>query len=354
MPKSGVNLRVTGLSKQWGLLTVLDGLEFDITPGTFLTLLGPSGCGKSTALRLMAGLDEVTAGQIFIDGKDVTTLPPAQRNIGMVFQNYALFPHMSVRQNILYGLRVRRTPVEEQIANLSRVTELMGLDQLLDRKPSQLSGGQQQRVALARVLVANRPLVLMDEPLSNLDAKLRAEIRGEIRDLNKTLGITVVYVTHDQSEALSMSDKVLLMNRGSAEQFGTPSEIYAQPQSTFAAGFIGTPPMNLVSASTLDSAVLGSSADQAPDLLVGLRSEDMRLHKRPTPLGLKGRIVSAEYEGVHSLVVIEIDKSNRVVVAIPKTSSFELGSDVFVDADRDAVHLFRRSDGQKVTIRPGT
>ncbi|MDH3665106.1 MAG: ABC transporter ATP-binding protein, partial [Alphaproteobacteria bacterium] len=222
MSENGVSLKIAGLRKSWGQVEVLKGIDLEIEAGAFLTLLGPSGCGKSTALRLIAGLDEVSGGSIVIDGVDVTAVPPAQRNIGMVFQNYALFPHMSVRDNILYGLRVRRHSKKDQESGLQRIAAFMNLKPLLDRRPGQLSGGQQQRVALARVLISERKLVLMDEPLSNLDAKLRAEIRTEIKDLNRTLGITVVYVTHDQSEALSMSDKVLLMDAGEAVQFGTP------------------------------------------------------------------------------------------------------------------------------------
>ena len=221
MSKSGVSLKLSGLRKSWGAVEVLKGIDFEIDAGTFLSLLGPSGCGKSTALRLIAGLDAVSGGQILIDGKDVTNLQPAARNIGMVFQNYALFPHMSVSENILYGMKVRRHSKAEQQSGLKRVAGIMNLEALLERRPSQLSGGQQQRVALARVLISNRPLVLMDEPLSNLDAKLRTEIRSEIKELNRQLGITVVYVTHDQSEALSMSDKVLLMDGGESVQFGT-------------------------------------------------------------------------------------------------------------------------------------
>ncbi|MDH3664787.1 MAG: ABC transporter ATP-binding protein, partial [Alphaproteobacteria bacterium] len=226
MSENGVSLKIMGLRKSWGQVEVLKGIDLEIEAGAFLTLLGPSGCGKSTALRLIAGLDEVSGGSIVIDGVDVTGVPPAQRNIGMVFQNYALFPHMSVRDNILYGLRVRRRSKKDQASKLQRVAAFMNLEPLLDRRPGQLSGGQQQRVALARVLISERKLVLMDEPLSNLDAKLRSEIRTEIKELNRTLGITVVYVTHDQSEALSMSDKVLLMDAGEAVQFGTPVDLY--------------------------------------------------------------------------------------------------------------------------------
>ncbi|MFK7860660.1 MAG: ABC transporter ATP-binding protein [Granulosicoccus sp.] len=350
MTKSGVKLQLSNIQKSWDSTQVLHDISFEVQAGTFLTLLGPSGCGKSTALRLIAGLDNVSGGKILIDDTDVTDLSPAERNIGMVFQNYALFPHMTVRRNILYGLRVRRTPVAQQNSNLERVTDLMGLGELLQRFPSQLSGGQQQRVALARVLVANRPLVLMDEPLSNLDAKLRVEIRSEIRELNKKLGITIVYVTHDQSEALSMSDKVLLMDKGIASQFGSPSDIYAQPQNIFAASFIGTPPMNLMKASMLKPALLGHHRAESENLLVGIRPEDIRLTDHPTELGLHGRIMSSEYEGVHTLVTIDVAGGDRVITSIPKSVRFEMGAEVFLNAEQNALYFFKRSDGQKVPL----
>ena len=278
MNKSGVSLSVAGLQKSWGSTEVLKGIDFDIEPGGFLTLLGPSGCGKSTALRLVSGLDEVSDGNILIDGKDVTKVPADQRNIGMVFQNYALFPHMTVAENISYGLKVRKVVKSEREISLKRVADLMSLGPLLKRKPAQLSGGQQQRVALARVLVSERPLVLMDEPLSNLDAKLRTEIRSEIRALNRSLGITVVYVTHDQSEALSMSDTIVLMNAGQVEQVGAPTDLYRAPATVFSAGFIGTPPMNLLSVADVSLITgLALNIDQS-DILIGVRPENMRFN----------------------------------------------------------------------------
>ena len=207
---------------------------------------GPSGCGKSTTLRLIAGLETADGGRVIIDGRDVTGLPPAQRNIAMVFQSYALFPHLTVAENILFGLRVRRVSAADCRTRLARVADLLGLSPLLARKPSQLSGGQQQRVALGRAIINEAPVCLMDEPLSNLDAQLRAEMRLEIRALQRKLGITMVYVTHDQVEAMSMADRVILLNGGRIEQNGTPVELYEQPANTFVARFIGTPPMNLL------------------------------------------------------------------------------------------------------------
>lgn len=344
----GAKLEIKGLHKSWGNHEVLQDINVAIEPGTFLTLLGPSGCGKSTALRLIAGLDEVSEGSICIDGRDVTRLPPAERGIGMVFQNYALFPHMTVKENILYGMKVRKESREAQTKNLARVADLIGLGPLLDRVPSQLSGGQQQRVALARVLVADRSLVLMDEPLSNLDAKLRVEIRSEIRELNKKLGITIIYVTHDQSEALSMSDQVLLMNGGQASQFGKPSEIYTSPQNTFAASFIGTPPMNLIPAELINPSRLEGHASISNDLQVGIRPEDFVLGAQESALGLRGKVVRAEYEGVQTLLTIDLGNGQTIIVSISKDNSYELDDEVHLNVASNSMHLFRKSDGLKV------
>ncbi|MGA2945202.1 MAG: ABC transporter ATP-binding protein, partial [Xanthobacteraceae bacterium] len=239
-------ISVQNVSKLWGATKAVNGASFEAVAGSMLVLLGPSGCGKSTTLRLIAGLEQVTSGRILIGGNDVTELPPAKRKIAMVFQSYALFPHLTVAENILFGLRVRKVPAAERARRLTRVAVLLGLDGLLSRKPSQLSGGQQQRVALGRAIIAETPVCLMDEPLSNLDAQLRAEMRREIRALQQKLGITMVYVTHDQTEAMSMADQVILMREGHIEQAAAPDEIYARPATTFAAKFIGTPPMNIL------------------------------------------------------------------------------------------------------------
>src|SRR5204862_8344588 len=211
-----------------------------------VVLPGPSGCGESSALRLMAGWDTPGAGAVGIAGGDVTRLPPAARGISMVFQAYALFPHLTGAENVVFGLRVRKVPDRE--AKLARVAELLGLEKLLARKPSQLSGGQQQRVALGRAIIAEAPVCLMDEPLSNLDAQLRGEMRREMRGLQRRLGITMVYVTHDQTEAMSMADQVILLSAGRIEQAAPPVELYARPATMFTARFIGTPPMNVISA----------------------------------------------------------------------------------------------------------
>jgi sn-glycerol 3-phosphate transport system ATP-binding protein len=352
MTQTGVSLDVQNLRKSWGKTEVLMGVDFNIAPGGFLTLLGPSGCGKSTALRLISGLDEVSDGKILIDGVDKTGMPADQRNIGMVFQNYALFPHMTVGENIAYGLKVRRVPKAERITSIARVANLMSLEPLLDRKPAQLSGGQQQRVALARVLVSERPLVLMDEPLSNLDAKLRVEIRSEIRALNKKLGITIVYVTHDQSEALSMSDTVVLMNAGRAEQIGTPKQLYDAPATVFAAGFIGTPPMNLLPASdvTMPSAI--TKGLDLSDLLIGVRPESLTLSAAELELSATCRVSSVEYEGSVFLVHL-ISASGAPFILSHAGEDVPLqGDEITVGWRRTTTHLFSKATGQRIPSAP--
>ena len=270
------SIELVNVSKDWGGTKALDAVSLSIEPGSFCVLLGPSGCGKSTTLRIIAGLENATAGQVLIEGRDVTDEPPARRGIAMVFQNYALFPHLSVADNITFGLSVRKVDKAETARRLSDAASLLGLDTLLERKPSQLSGGQQQRVALGRALVAQAKVCLMDEPLSNLDAQLRQEMRHELRELQQRLGLTVVYVTHDQTEAMSMADQVILLNKGRIEQSAAPRMLYAQPATTFAARFIGTPAMNLL---RLDKGQIAGSAvpvAQAGSLL-GVRPESVSL-----------------------------------------------------------------------------
>ncbi|HSC23552.1 MAG TPA: ABC transporter ATP-binding protein [Casimicrobiaceae bacterium] len=298
------------VSKVWTTgaapVRAVDDVSFAFDAGTLNVLLGPSGCGKSTTLRLIAGLENCDAGRILIGQRDVTRLPPAARSIAMVFQSYALFPHLTVAENILFGLRVRRVPPAERTDRLSRVADLLGLKPLLERKPSQLSGGQQQRVALGRAIIAQAPVCLMDEPLSNLDAQLRAEMRGEIRALQRKLGITMVYVTHDQVEAMSMADRVVLMREGRIEQNGTPVELYEQPARTFVARFIGTPPMNLLrlEAGAGGAVIAGTDGPVLVDArfasgLLGVRPEHVEL---AFERGVRGVVDNVEYLGGDSLV----------------------------------------------------
>ncbi len=286
-------IELDGVAKSWGATTALRAIQLRIEPSTFCVLLGPSGCGKSTTLRIIAGLETASAGSVRIDGRDVTHLPPAQRGIAMVFQNYALFPHLTVAENIGFGLSVRKVPAAEAARRLAESAELLGLTALLDRRPGQLSGGQQQRVALGRALVAQAKVCLMDEPLSNLDAQLRQEMRSELRELQQRLGLTVVYVTHDQAEAMSMADQVVLLHQGRVEQCATPREMYARPASRFAARFIGTPAMNLIALE--DGRIAGSTVAVGGGgaRTMGLRPEAIAV----LPDSAEGQAVPAEVVG---------------------------------------------------------
>ncbi len=318
-------IQLEGVAKHWGESRALDGITFRAEPGSFVVLLGPSGCGKSTTLRLIAGLDAPTEGTIRIGNRDVTRLPPAERGIAMVFQSYALFPHLSVAENIVFGLRVRK--VADREARLKRVAELLGLEKLLARKPSQLSGGQQQRVALGRAIVAEAPVCLMDEPLSNLDAQLRGEMRREIRALQQRLGITMVYVTHDQTEAMTMADRVVLLRNGRIEQVGSPEELYARPATAFTASFIGAPPMNLM---------------HGNGVTVGVRPENMRLASS----GQAASVDSVEYLGADSLVAARIAQQS-ILVRVPGHSRARHGEQVHIVWDKQHEHHFDAQTGDR-------
>jgi len=304
------------VSKHYGKVRAVDGVSLRAAAGKFLVLLGPSGCGKSTVLRLIAGLEDVTRGKILIGGHDVTRLEPDKRRISMVFQSYALFPHLSVAENIVFGLKVRRTPKAEREERLARVAALVGLGEQIARKPSQLSGGQRQRVALARAIVAENKICLMDEPLSNLDAQLRHGMRVEIRALQQRLGMTVVYVTHDQVEAMSMADRVVLMREGRIEQEGTPEELYARPGTLFAARFIGTPAMNLVAlADSPEGAVIRGSREpvlrgRGAGLTLGIRPEHVRLLEAG---GVAAEVTSAEYHGADTILTVRVGEESLLV-----------------------------------------
>ena len=293
------------VSKHWGPTRAVDAISFDVAQGSFAVLLGPSGCGKSTSLRLVAGLERVTSGRILLGGREVTHAPPSERKISMVFQSYALFPHLTVAENILFGLRVRKVSPAECEQRLGRVAGMLGLGELLQRKPSQLSGGQQQRVALGRAVIAEAPVCLMDEPLSNLDARLRHEMRRELRALQQSLGITMLYVTHDQIEAMSMADQVILMRGGVIEQNAPAADLYEKPATAFAASFIGTPPMNLLPLADTaegsriagtDGAPIAARAETA--LLAGIRPEHIRIGQH----GIIAQVESVEYLGADSVI----------------------------------------------------
>jgi sn-glycerol 3-phosphate transport system ATP-binding protein len=338
---------VNGLGKTWGDTQILHDISFSVEAGSFAALLGPSGCGKSTTLRIIAGLDDATNGTVEIGGKDVTAWPAAKRGVAMVFQSYALFPHLSVRENILFGLKIRRVPREARNARLRKTAELLGLTQLLDRKPAQLSGGQQQRVALARAIIAENPVCLMDEPLSNLDAQLRAEMRRELRALQQRLRMTVIYVTHDQVEAMTMADQIILMNGGRIEQAARPAEIYEKPASVFVAKFVGTPPMNIIAAEAL-AAVSPDAANNPPsrklrDLLLGIRPETIRLADEGTPAEIR----AVEYLGAETM--IEASLAGALVLArLNGRPPCRVGERVRVMWPADAAHWFDLSTGHRI------
>jgi len=344
------------VSKVWATgaapVRAVDDVSFAFDAGTLNVLLGPSGCGKSTTLRLIAGLELCDAGRILIDHRDVTSLPPAARAISMVFQSYALFPHLTVAENVLFGLRVRRTPANERSARLARVADLLGLTPLLERKPSQLSGGQQQRVALGRAIIAQAPVCLMDEPLSNLDAQLRAEMRLEIRALQRKLGIAMVYVTHDQVEAMSMADRVVLMREGGIEQDGTPVELYESPANMFVARFIGTPPMNLLRLAAGDGGAVIAGTD-GPALLDG-RFASGTLGVRPEHVeiaferGVRAGVDNVEYLGGDSLVSCHVG-GQRLAARVAGSVGLSRGDAVWLRWAPGAQHYFD-ADGLRAPL----
>ncbi len=339
------------VSKHWttadGAVRAVDDISFSLDAGTFNVLLGPSGCGKSTTLRLIAGLERADGGTVRIAGRDVTDLPPAQRGIAMVFQSYALFPHLTVAENIVFGLKVKKVDSAERAQRLARVAELLGLAKLLARKPSQLSGGQQQRVALGRAIIAEAPVCLMDEPLSNLDAQLRQDMRVELKALQRKLGVTMVYVTHDQVEAMTMADRVILLDAGRIVQNGAPVELYETPASLFAARFIGTPPMSLVGlepraqgAATEGAVIAGTEGPVISDakgaIVMGLRPEHVAISREN---GVEGVVETVEYLGADSLVKVAVGREH-VVARVAGRVAFAPGDAVRVAWARGAQHFF--------------
>jgi len=347
-------IAVENVTKHWttaeGQVRAVDGLSFALDEGTFNVLLGPSGCGKSTTLRLIAGLEAADTGRITIAGRDVTHLPPAQRNIAMVFQSYALFPHLSVAENIVFGLKVRRVAAAARAKRLQRVAELLGLSKLLDRKPSQLSGGQQQRVALGRAIIAEAPVCLMDEPLSNLDAQLRAEMRQEIRHLQRALRITMVYVTHDQVEAMSMADRVILLSCGKIVQTGAPVDLYEVPADVFVARFIGTPPMNLLAleAAGRGAVIAGTSGPavgsaELAGAKLGVRPEHIRLGGEG---GIEARVESVEYLGADSLLQCRVG-AQAVAVRISGRVGLSAADNARLSWAEGAQHFFDGATGSR-------
>jgi multiple sugar transport system ATP-binding protein len=295
-------------------------ISLTVDDNEFLTLLGPSGCGKSTALRLIAGLEEPTRGQIKIGEEDVTYKRPGDRNIAMVFQSYALYPHMTVYENLCSGLKLKKIPLAEIKQRVAAVTEVLGLEELMNRKPGQISGGQRQRVAVGRALVRHPSVFLLDEPLSNLDALLRERVRADLKQLFASLSAPVVYVTHDQTEAMTLSTKVAVLNDGSIQQLDTPENIYNHPANLFVAGFVGSPQMNLLTLPRREShAILGDFSIPLPDSLVtlpshmimGIRPEHVRVTNPDDPQAIQGEVFLVENLGMHNLVSIHVHNPNQ-------------------------------------------
>ncbi|MGK8491454.1 ABC transporter ATP-binding protein [Nocardia asiatica] len=354
-------LRIEAVSKRFGAAHAVREVSLDIADGEFMVLLGPSGCGKSTLLRMIAGLEDPSDGRILLDDRDITHQAPQQRDLAMVFQSYALYPHLTVAKNIGFPLRARRTPRAKITERVSEVAAVLGLTELLRRRPSALSGGQRQRVALARAMVRDPGAFLMDEPLSNLDAKLRSATRAELIGLHQRLGATFLYVTHDQVEAMTMADRIALLNEGRVEQVGTPTELYDRPRSTFVAGFLGAPPMNLfpavvteragslrVVADGIDTELAIGAGDFGDDLEVvaGIRPEQLRLD--PTGADIRGRVTMVENLGSEEL--IHFTTGDRVLCArAPRPAGVTVDDSIALRADPAHIHLFHAASGLRLT-----
>jgi multiple sugar transport system ATP-binding protein len=351
-------LSIQGIHKTYNHTThILKGIDLEINAGEFLILVGPSGCGKSTLLSMIAGLDHPSQGHIFIGGRDVTHLPSKDRDIAMVFQSYALYPNMSVAQNIAFGLEIRKVPKAQREAAVQRVAAMLQIGHLLDRKPAQLSGGQRQRVAMGRALARDPKLFLFDEPLSNLDAKLRVEMRAEIKQLHQRTQTTTVYVTHDQVEAMTLGDRIAVMKDGLVQQFGTPAEIYNRPATRFVAEFIGSPAMNMVDVQRLgtgvgaqgtplalsDAQLASATAHSANDLVYGLRPECIHFANE----GLPGQLRMIEPTGPETYATVDT-AVGKLTARIPGGLHAQVGEQVRLQWAPEQVHLFDRSSGLRV------
>ena len=354
------DIAIRNVKKDYGKTAVVHGVDLDITSGEFIVILGPSGCGKSTLLRMVAGLESITAGEIAMDGVVVNTLEPRERGCAMVFQNYALYPHMSVADNIGYALKVAGVGKAERRARILAVATTVGLEDYLDRKPMQLSGGQRQRVAMGRAMIREPKVFLFDEPLSNLDAKLRVTMRAEIRRLHKRLGATSIFVTHDQVEAMTLADRLVVMNAGKVEQVGTPAEVYSRPASRFVASFIGAPPMNLVDGQVVDggrfqidehrSLLIGAGSGvpaAGRKVAIGIRPEHARLVDPQTPHSLIATVDFVEELGASRVVHADLD-GIAFAVLFSEPTPLVAGDKVGVVLPSEHLHFFSRESGRRI------
>ena len=326
-------ITLKSVRKSFGEVDVIPGVDLRIENGEFVVFVGPSGCGKSTLLRLIAGLEDTTSGTIEIDGKDATALPPAKRGLAMVFQSYALYPHMSVRKNIAFPLKMAGMTEAEQTAKVERAAKVLNLTNYLDRRPGQLSGGQRQRVAIGRAIVREPAAFLFDEPLSNLDAALRVGMRQEISELHQSLKTTMIYVTHDQVEAMTMADKIVVLNAGRIEQVGTPLELYNHPSNVFVAGFIGSPKMNLVE---------GTEAAKHGAKTIGIRPEHLTVGDAGP---WKGTVGLSEHLGSDTFLKVEVDGVGTVNVRGDGNIAYSHGDRIALSPQLERLHRFG-SDGK--------
>jgi len=347
-------ISLKNLKKSFGKTEVIHDLSIDVRDGELIVIVGPSGCGKSTLLRMVAGLEDANQGEIIIDGKKVNELEPMERNIAMVFQNYALYPHMSVFDNMAYGLKIAKISKEEINSRVQKAAEILELQELLKRKPSQLSGGQRQRVAMGRAIVRNPVAFLFDEPLSNLDAKLRVQMRLEIKKLQTQLKTTSLYVTHDQVEAMTLADRMIVMNEGNVEHIGTPLEVYTKPKTLFTAQFIGSPAMNILTADcnngnlTLsNNSILKSTTKFNGKVSAGLRPEDFKIDDNGS---IKLKVELVELIGSNSLVHGRLENSDEVLVASISGVLEDkiVGKKISLSFNTSNLHLFDTNSGQRI------
>lgn len=342
---------VDGVKKYFGNVKALDGIDIVIQEGLFVVLLGPSGCGKTTLMRCISGLEKLTDGKILFDDKDVSNMAPKDRNVAMVFQSYAVWPHMKVKDNIAYPLKLKKVPKKEIEERVKWVSDLLHISELLDRFPSQLSGGQRQRVAVARAIVHRPKVLLMDEPLSNLDALLRVKMRSELKKLHEKVKVTTIYVTHDQTEAMTMGDKIAIMNAGKIIQYDTPQEIYKRPKTVFVAGFVGSPQMNFLHMKVVSDGnrfIAENSSLRIPlkgdpkrdSLLIGIRPEHISLEKSSDSIDVTASVYFAEKLMSETVLHLSISPQQNIVAKIPYDLSVQEGQKMHIYIDPNRIHFF--------------
>jgi multiple sugar transport system ATP-binding protein len=358
-------VELTKVSKRYGDVLAVEEVNLTTREGEFVVLVGPSGCGKTTTMRMIAGLETVTGGEIKIGGKNVVGMIPRERDVAMVFQNYALFPHMNVFGNMSFGMRLRKFPREKIESRVRQAASILGIEHLLARKPKELSGGERQRVALGRAIVREPQVFLMDEPLSNIDAKLRVEMRAEIIKLQRRLGVTTFYVTHDQVEALSMGDRIVVMSKGKVQQIGTPKDLYTSPGNRFVAGFIGSPSMNFIRMQVIDKGTLSAGenlnvtlpkpladavrAKTLGEVILGVRPEHLRLvGNGEVENSIPGLVDVVEPQGSTTILQVSIGANTKVIAQVSEQWGRQAGERLQLSIPPEAIHLFDPTTDERV------